>query len=162
MTSFADNDLTTLTKLNTTLHKWVSLQFKEVINQQIGLREHILNVDLPTLRRVRWYAMFDDVHAGEIWQTYIENPELEGELRDSVFDFYISGSTYLWMNNPIVGNHYSSFIDHLALNLSWMNRCRLVPEHIREHSAEMTRFKEFLQDNHWAVFLILLSMADIE
>ena len=162
MTSFADNDLMVLDKLNASLLKWVDIQFKEIVNSTIGLREHIINVDLPSLRRIRWYAMYDDVHAGEIWQRYIENEELEGELRDSVFDFYISGSTYLWINNPVVQSHYSSFIDHLALNLSWMNRCRLVPEHIREHSSEMATFKEFLLNNHWVVFLILLSMADVE
>lgn len=152
----------TLDGLNQTLHQWTKLQFGETTNIALGLREHIVVTDMPQLRRVRWYAMHDQVHAAELWQRYVENTELEGELKETVFDFYVTGASFIWLNNPTPQADYEAFVKHLATNLSWMKRCELVPDDIRGHSAEQEQIEEFLKGNHWAIFLILLSMQDVQ
>lgn len=162
MATSAETDRSTLDGLNEALRKWVDVQFKDTINVVLGLKEHVLGNDLPQLRRVRWYAMHDEVHAAELWQRYVENAELEGELKETVFDFYVTGASYIWLNNPVATANYDAFITHLADNLSWMARCKLVPDDIRQHAAKQEEIAEFLKGNHWAVFLILLSMLDLQ
>lgn len=162
MATSAETDRSTLEGLSEALRKWATLQFTDTINTVIGLKEQILNNDLPQLRRVRWYAMHDQVHATELWMRYMENEELEGELRETVFDFYVTGSSFIWLNNPVATAQYDAFITHLSTNLSWMARCTLVPTDIRQHVATQEQIEAFLKGNHWAVFLILLSMLDLQ
>lgn len=160
--SATETDRSTLEGLNQTLLKWTQIQFAETTNVALGLREQIMNNDMPQLRRVRWYAMHDEVHAAELWQRYVENTELEGELKETVFDFYVTGASYIWLNNPTSTENYDAFITHLATNLSWMARCKLVPDDIRQYAAKLEQIETFLKGNHWAVFLILLSMLDLQ
>lgn len=162
MSTNVATEATTLERLNKTLRQWVEIQFKDTTNSVLGLKEQILGEDLPQLRRVRWYAMHDDVHATELWQRYVENLALEGELKETVFDFYVTGASYIWLNAPTATEQYDAFIKHLAHNLSWMKRCRLVPSDIQEQTAEEGQVETFLRGNHWAVFLILLSMLDLQ
>lgn len=157
-----DVDRSTLEKLNEALRKWASLQFNDPTNIAIGLRAQIMEQDMPQLRRVRWYAMHDQVHATELWQRYIENAEIEGELKETVFDFYVTGASYIWLVNPTASENYDAFIKHLCTNLSWMKRCQLVPPELKDHAAEQEQIDAFLRGNHWAVFLILLSMLDLQ
>jgi len=158
----ADNDRSTLDALNAAMQRWVDLQFNDVTNSAIGLMDHILGNDLPELRRVRWYAQHDAVHAETLWKRYIDNAELEGELKETVLDFYVTGASFIWLNTPIATANYNSFIDHLANNLSWMQRCALVPPDIKEHVGTVEQIKGFLTGNHWALFLVLLSMLDLK
>jgi hypothetical protein len=157
-----DTERSTLDNLNTALRKWTDMQFNDTTNTAIGLRAQIMEQDLPQLRRVRWYAMHDQVHATELWQRYVENLELEGELKETVFDFYVTGASYIWLVNPTASENYDAFIAHLCTNLSWMKRCTLVPPDLKEHAAEHAQIESFLKGNHWAVFLILLSMLDLQ
>lgn len=160
--AFADNDRSTLDALNAALKRWVDMQFNDPTNVAIGLDEHILKTDFPELRRVRWYAMFDAVHAEELWKRYIDNAELAGELKETVFDFYVSGASFIWLNTPIASSSYDSFIGHLATNLSWMQRCSFVPPDVKEHVGSTDKIQAFLKGNHWALFLVLLSMLDLK
>lgn len=162
MTTNAEVDRSTLDGLNQALRKWTTNQFSDVTNSVLGLREQIMEQDLPQLRRVRWYAMHDQVHAADLWQRYIENAELEGEIKETVFDFYVTGASFIWLNNPTATVAYDQFITHLATNLSWMARCDLVPDDIKQHAATQEQITTFLKGNHWAVFLILLSMLDLQ
>lgn len=162
MSSLAENDLKTLEGLNSALRKWLDIQFNDPANIVLGLREQIVTNDLTDLRRVRWWANHDDVHAEQLWSRFIANAELEGELKDTVFDFYVTGASFIWINTPTVNAHYESFIEHLAQNLSWMSRCRLVPEDVRQYAAGHELIVNFLKGNHWVVFMILLSMLDVK
>lgn len=151
-----------LDQLNDAMRKWVDIQFKDQTNTVIGLRNQIMENDLPQLRRVRWYVMHDEVHAADLWQRYIENTELEGELKETVFDFYVTGASYIWLNTPTDTASYDAFISHLSRNLSWMERCMLIPSDIKQYAADNGKIEAFLKGNHWAVFLILLSMLDLQ
>lgn len=162
MVQNAETDRSTLDGLNAALRKWADIQFGDTTNTVLGLRTQIVDNDLPQLRRIRWYAMHDEVHAADLWQRYIENTELEGELKETVFDFYVTGASYIWLNNPVATANYDQFITHLANNLSWMQRCKLVPPDIKQYAAEQGQIESFLKGNHWAVFLILLSMLDLQ
>jgi hypothetical protein len=162
MSTNAVTDLNVLDGLNRALRKWVDIQFNDKTNTVVGLKEHVMENDLPQMRRVRWYAMHDEVHAADLWQRYVENVELEGELKETVFDFYVTGASYIWLNTPTATANYDAFIEHLASNLSWLARCKLVPGDIRQYAATHEQVTEFLKGNHWAVFLILLSMLDLQ
>ncbi|MNP77491.1 hypothetical protein D3C76_1749320 [compost metagenome] len=58
--------------------------------------------------------------------------------------------------------HYDQFIEHLATSLTWGARCNFIPKETREYLASVEDMRKFLKGNNWAIFLILLSMSDLQ
>jgi len=160
--SFAETDKRVLEGLTASLKKWVALSFKDPVNEALNLRAVILKEDLPELRRIRWYTVKDLVEVQKVWLRYIENETHEGEMKQSLYDFYMNGATYLWLQNPTASAHYESFISHLATTLAWAKRCQAIPADSREYMGNSEELTALLKNNHWLVFMVLLSVTDIE
>lgn len=160
--SFAETDKKILTSLTESLQEWCSVFVKDPINETLGVKALILDNDLPQLRRVRWYAINSQVEAEKLWTRYVEQADQEGEVKDTLFDFYMNGATYIWMKNPISDAHYTSFISHLAGTVSWPSRSKLIPQEVQGYVVSSEQFNELLKNNHWLVFLLLLSVTDIQ
>ncbi|MNO14026.1 hypothetical protein D3C76_36660 [compost metagenome] len=164
MSTYADHDKRILNDLQTALRDWCNLFFNDPVTTGLGVKEHIVESDLPELRRIRWYATSDEVSAEKLWTRYIDNKDLEhgSEFRNTVFDFYMSGATYLWLNTPVASGHLDQFIGHLATSLTWAKGCYFVPPETREYMSTHEDMTKFLKGNHWAIFLLLLSMTEVQ
>ncbi|QTH80283.1 hypothetical protein PA10_00083 [Pseudomonas phage pPa_SNUABM_DT01] len=160
---YAVHDKRILEDLKQALRNWCNIFFADPITAALGVKEHIVNNDLPELRRIRWYATSDEMAAEKLWLRYIDNQELEAnsELRNTVFDFYMSGATYIWLHTPVASGHLDQFIGHLTQSLTWAKSCKFVPEAAREYMSTPEEMKTFLKGNHWAVFMVLLSMSEL-
>lgn len=157
--TMADTDKRILDGLSESVARWTNLFFSDEIIQVLGIKTHFIQNDLPELRRLRWFGLHDTAALEKLWKRFVENGDLEGEERQSMFDFYMNGATFMWMNNPVPSGHYDSFISHLATTLSWVKRAPAVPTDTREHVGSYDEMKAVLKDNHWVVFMVVLSMT---
>lgn len=160
--AFAETDKRILDNLLASLKDWVRVFMGDPVNNALGLRSIILDGDLPEIRRIRWYAVKDLVEAQKLWTRYVDNEEHEGEVRHSLYDFYINGATYLWLHNPVSSSHYDSFIDHLAYTLGWVQRSTAIPATTREYLGNTEELSALLKNNHWLLFMLLMAISDLE
>jgi hypothetical protein len=158
----ADIDKRILDGLMKSSEVWLSGFFDNKVNLALGLKEQFYEQDLPQLRRIRWYSIRDMVEAQGLWLRYVDNEELEGEAKQTMFDFYMNGSTFVWLNNPIPSGHYEGFIAHLAASLSWPSRASAIPAETREHVASSEQMAELMKNNHWLIFLMLISLGQFD
>ncbi len=159
--SFAVNDRQTLDSLQSALKTWQTEFFKDQVNAAL-IQDQFYSNDLPELRRVRWYGVRSAADIERLWKRYVDNADLEGEARNSMFDFYMNGATYLWLQNPTASGHYDSFINHLASSLAWASQATALPDDVREHVGSYEEMKAILKGNHWLVFMILLSLPVVK
>lgn len=155
--SSQDMATSALTAYIESVRRWHETFTRDPVNSALGLTE-ILSSDLMELRRVRWYSI-NEVALEQLWMRFIApRDDIEvNELKETVFDYYINGATFMIMDNPIVDAKYRNLIAHLAHSLSWVSRSTLTPEYVREYSSQIEDMTKILEDNHWILFLILMS-----
>jgi hypothetical protein len=159
--SFATTDRQTLDSLQASVRTWQIEFFKDQVNAAL-IEAQFYNDDLPELRRVRWYGVRNATDIEQLWKRFVDNAGLEGEARNSMFDFYMNGATYMWLQNPTASGHYDSFINHLASSLAWPSSATALPDDVREHVGTYEELKTILKGNHWLIFMILLSLPGVK
>jgi len=158
----ASNNKEVLDSLSQALKVWCDLSFRDSVNEVMGLKEHFLSNDLLEIRRVRWYSMHEPIEIERLWLKLVDNSTLDGELKNAVFDFYVTGATFIWTHTPVEQEVYNSFIKHLANTLGWVKRGTMVPDHVKEYAADTDVLIKLFTDNHWLVFLVMLGLTDIQ
>lgn len=158
--SIADSDKITLKRLQDSLVLWDQTFKRDPLNQALGVCE-TLQEDLLDIRRVRWYSLAGIAGAEDLWRRHVECEGLTGEVREGVLDYYMNGATFIMLNTPMAHASQTSFIRHLCESLTWVNRSPLVPTHIREYALGFEDFVKLVSDNHWILFMILLSITPL-
>jgi hypothetical protein len=160
--AFADSDRKTLEGLTTSIKKWTDIFLNDPACTVLGLRDGFLREDLMELRRIRWFSVHTEPELEKLWLRYVDRDIEDTEVKASMFDYVMTGCTYMMLHNPMSEADYNSFIDHLAGALTWPSRAILVPVDHKQYSAPASTFTGILKTNYWMVFLILLAMSDIE
>ncbi len=159
--SYAEQQNDLLKRLQAAIQSWWVLYSADPGNQVLGTLD-VLQNDLLNLRRVRWYSIRSADDAEALWANYVDKQNLEGEVRNGVFDFYMNGATYLWLSTPAVDAHISQLIKHITVNLSWVSRSPAVPETVREYAADVESLEILLTNNHWILFMVLLTITPLD
>ncbi len=158
----AEIDKHILDQLMVAVSEWRRLFMSDPVNVALNMDDHIRD-HLVKLRRVRWYAIGGAAAVEKLWKGFVE-VDVEGleETKNATFDFYMNGATYMWMTTPVVHTQRESFIQHICETLSWVRSSPLVPTHVTEYAHDYEAFKLLLKDNHWILFMILLSMCPVD
>lgn len=160
--SYADTDRKVLLGFTEAVRGWTDIFLADTANQTLDLSTTLLEDDMMDLRRVRWYSIHTEPELEKLWLRYVDRENEEGEKKNSLFDYVMTGSTYMLLHNPVTDTEFSSFIRHLARTLSWPSRAVAIPADIRGYLGGAEEFTSALETNHWLIFLILLSMIKIE
>ena len=160
--AFADSDRKILTDYSASIKKWTDIFLNDSVSSVLNLRETYLRLDLLELRRIRWFSIHTEPELEKLWLRYVDRDIEDAEAKASLHDYIMTGCTYMVMQNPTSDAEYESFITHVAKSLSWQHRAVLVPQEERQYAAPAETFINLLKLNHWLLFLVLLSMSDIE
>lgn len=160
--SFAERDTKHLAGFKQAIRDWTKLFLADPANIALDLRTTLLHEDLMELRRVRWFAMHTEPELEKLWLRYVERDVEDKEVKESLYDFVMTGTMYMLLNNPIADSDLTSFINHIASTISWPARAKLIPTHQREYMGGSEQFKTILEGNPWIIFLFLFSIVDHE
>lgn len=160
--SYADTNKTILEALRASVRDWYQITINDEINAALQL-DDVLRADMVELRRVRWYAL-NVAEIEKLWKRYVspDDREVDGEVRESLFDFYVNGGTYLWMDNPVTDANKTAFLGHMSSTLTWFGRSPLIPTTYRDFACTAEDMQGYLSSNPWIMFLVIMSMTKLE
>lgn len=156
--TYADSDKATLQNHIAAIEDWINLYRSDVVNEAVGAVEKIFNEHYLEIRRIRWFSIASPVELQSLWVRFIDIEDSNKELKESVFDFYVGGTSYMQLMAPVASAHADSFYAHVAHSLTWTQRSGVVPDTVRENSTTKENTVKMLKENPWALFLILLSL----
>lgn len=145
-----------LAKLRNVVTEWTDFSFEEPINESMQLKKHIVENHLPDIRRIRWYSMHSELHAEQLWLKYVKDSRLEGEVQQSVFDYYISGTTYMLTHCHFTEQERQALLGHIAESIKWMGKAAYVPTEVKQYAEETDKLDGFIRNNPWILFIFIL------
>lgn len=146
-----------LVRIRKVVADWADFHFEEPVNESMGVGQYIIENHLPDIRRIRWYTMHSELHAESLWLKYVKDSRIEGELHQSVFDFYVSGTTYMLTHCYIEATERQALLDHIAKSVKWMEGSPYVPSEIKQYAEESAKLDSFIRDNPLMLFIFILS-----
>jgi len=159
---YSDNDRAILQSRINAIQEWVALFSRDSVNNAIGAVNHVVNNDLPEIRRIRWFSVASENELSAIWYRYFENITLDGEVKESVFDFYALGVQYMEMMAPIASGHSEGFQAHLARSITWPERTVVIGESTKDNISSYGNVMSMIKSNPWVMFFIILGMMDVK
>lgn len=146
-----------LTRIRKVVLEWSDFHLTEPLNETLGVGEYIITNHLPEIRRIRWYSMHSALHAEAMWQKYVKDPGLEGEKQQSVFDYYVSGTTYMLAQCHFTEQERSALLGHIAASVQWMHKSPFIPTDVKQYTEESAGLDGFIRNNPWILFIFILS-----
>lgn len=156
--TYADSDKAILQSHIAAVEDWMSLYRSDVVNETVGAVEFIFKEQLPEIRRVRWFSIASPVELLSLWKRFVDIDDEDRERKESVFDFYVNGTSYMQLMSSLASAHADSFYAHVAQSLTWTQRAGVMPDLIKENSTTKENIVKMLKENPWALFLILLTL----
>lgn len=140
---------------------WYDGFMNNPISQAVGLDTNLKLMRLY-VHQIRWYAVMHPMQLQHLWGKLIPQEPTNLQVTEYMTDFIIGGTSRLALDVPMSDAEKQAVYDHIALSITWVGGCSVIPDVIKESSIPYDEVKRMLISCPWTLFLFILSTTPVE